>query len=72
MTDPSPPMTVTISQKAAKVKIEVRDNAGKVVSLNGNSQPYCDLIVLSNCAKIVVVVTPRDGNCNCIQLLRNV
>ena len=35
--DPGPPMTVKINQKACKIQIEIRDNAGKVVSLNDNN-----------------------------------
>ena len=35
--DPGPPMTVKINQKVTKIQIEIRDNAGKVVSLNDNN-----------------------------------
>ena len=30
-------MTVKINQKVTKIQIEIRDNAGKVVSLNDNN-----------------------------------
>ena len=35
--DPAPPMTVKINQKVTNIQIEIRDNAGKVVSLNDNN-----------------------------------
>ena len=35
--DPSPPMRVKINQKVTKIQIEIRDNAGKVVSLDDNN-----------------------------------
>ena len=35
--DPGPPMTVKINQKVCKIQVEIRDNAGKVVSLNDNN-----------------------------------
>ena len=35
--DPSPPMTVKMNQKVTRIEIEIRDNAGKVVSLNDNN-----------------------------------
>ena len=35
--DPSPPMTVRMNQKVTRVKIEIRDNSGNIVSLDDNN-----------------------------------
>ena len=35
--DPSVPMRVKINQKVTRIHIEIRDNAGKVVSLDDNN-----------------------------------
>ena len=35
--DPSVPMIVKINQKVTRIHIEIRDNAGKIVSLNDNN-----------------------------------
>ena len=35
--DPSPPMVVKLNQKVTRIEIEIRDNAGKAVSLNDNN-----------------------------------
>ena len=35
--DPSPPMTVKLNQKVTRIEIQIRDNAGRIVSLNDNN-----------------------------------
>ena len=35
--DPSPPMTVKINQKITRIEIQIRDNAGHIVSLDDNN-----------------------------------
>ena len=35
--DPSPPTMVKMNQKVTRIEIEIRDNAGKAVSLNDNN-----------------------------------
>ena len=35
--DPSPPMTVRMNQEVTRVKIEIRDNSGNIVSLDDNN-----------------------------------
>ena len=35
--DPSPPMVVKLNQKVTRIEIEIRDNSGKVVSLDDNN-----------------------------------
>jgi hypothetical protein len=35
--DPSPPMTVQLNQKVTRIEIQIRDNSGKIVSLDDNN-----------------------------------
>ena len=35
--DPSPAMPIRINQKVTRINIEIRDNSGKVVSLDDNN-----------------------------------